>query len=458
MLSRFYSQELIESLEHQLGSLFNNTGICPEQYQDQSMSLIQHRRLHKELVIVNSEMNEDTGKISTWAHFYKTSYLDSLEPATAKSVSQIPAKFHRRFRVKFVFSDSEGEENLDPVEEEASEMVPSHILINREENVVVLYNSKVVAVGQLPEWQSRDEEKDTIEMRVVGQVFSAESGREVVKVEFHPFSGVHIGVLTNKGAFLFYNVDVDLDKPEQEFAIFRRGEIDDAKGLSPGKTATSFCFGTRQCYGWLAFAVFFLMRNSDIYSLCPVVPGSLFMETQLVSALQEIVKNEAAGSAKQKADFVKLIAESASASGGYDLHVDTEKLANFRPQLQGPIYVCRSAEETGSRNCTDLVTFDFSPFTFSVLSDKGEVDMLFTFDDIEPIFVDNSHTGIAVHSRARRVPSAFTLFHYCRVTVASDPECKSPAAIYVETNNPFSQFVAVGTRLYQVTNQWYVLS
>jgi hypothetical protein len=48
------------------------------------------------------------------------------------------------------------------------------------------------------------------------------------------------------------------------------------------KNATSFCFGNTNGRLWEKFAIYFLLENAEIYSICPVVPFNWYALIPLI--------------------------------------------------------------------------------------------------------------------------------------------------------------------------------
>lgn len=122
------------------------------------------------------------------------------------------------------------------------------------------------------------------------------TGVSITRIKWHPLSDghVHLMILSADGCLRMYNTSTNPDYPEQTFWFSDLGiDVDEslratAASLdsSPKKSrnksgmfgfdldskeAVSFDFGHGNS-GWAPFTVFCLMRNGDLYSICPVLP------------------------------------------------------------------------------------------------------------------------------------------------------------------------------------------
>ncbi|KAK9767803.1 hypothetical protein K7432_002084 [Basidiobolus ranarum] len=119
----------------------------------------------------------------------------------------------------------------------------------------------------------------------------------IVKTMWHPLSegSSHLMVLTKDGILRMYDIASDIEEPEQTFdftrsdisGVFSGGNTFSAE--SDGKEAVSFCFGSPK-KDWGPFTVYVLMKNGDIYSLCPVMPKTSVCSKGLLSNLLALVQ------------------------------------------------------------------------------------------------------------------------------------------------------------------------
>ncbi|RKP08508.1 hypothetical protein THASP1DRAFT_29684 [Thamnocephalis sphaerospora] len=107
----------------------------------------------------------------------------------------------------------------------------------------------------------------------------------VLKVEWHPLSdeGVHLAVLTEDGLLRLYDLGGNLAEPEQLIDLRARLGLDRRLQKSAATRSTfsaeldgadvaTFAFG-RSENGWSSLAAYVLMRNGDLYSVCPILPS-----------------------------------------------------------------------------------------------------------------------------------------------------------------------------------------
>ncbi|RKP27889.1 hypothetical protein SYNPS1DRAFT_26472 [Syncephalis pseudoplumigaleata] len=116
---------------------------------------------------------------------------------------------------------------------------------------------------------------------------NAKSAR-ILKVDWHPLSeaDVHLGVLTDDGLLRLYDLGKNLEEPEQLIDLVDRLGFRERMGKSAALArnasaiftvdpesaqVVTFSFGRSET-SWSSLAVYLLMCNGDIYTVCPVLP------------------------------------------------------------------------------------------------------------------------------------------------------------------------------------------
>ncbi|KAI8052201.1 hypothetical protein BDF22DRAFT_690516 [Syncephalis plumigaleata] len=119
----------------------------------------------------------------------------------------------------------------------------------------------------------------------------------ILKVDWHPLSesDVHLGVLTDDGLLRLYDLGKNLEEPEQLIDLVDRLGFQDRMGKVTGLAGHSsvftvdpesaqvmtFSFGRAET-SWSSLAVYILMCNGDIYTLCPILPHRYRLRTSHV--------------------------------------------------------------------------------------------------------------------------------------------------------------------------------
>jgi len=439
----------MEEFEKLLNDFLKDTEAIPEQYKKVGMDLIKMRRIYKELMVVNTVYDKNGAR--SYLRLVKTKYMDDSE----NSLSPInPKEYQNLYTLKIVAENAEEEETTmkaDSLEKEAvREFVPTRLIMNKEECLFALYSKQLIVAGRLP-YKQEESTESTIELRIVGRAFAKGSGREILKVEFHPLNGSYIGVLTTQGMFYLYNLTSDIDKAEQDFELLKKysgGALDNKKLLS------SFCFGNTKNYSWNAFTVFFLLSNGDVYSLCPVVPGSIHIEPMFINVLEEIVQRERGENNKLhhlKQEFVRLLKEAEPIDiRDHCIILDIDTLHALKPMTQGPVKIYKNvAAEAIQRSYVDLISFDYFPYIYLLTTNKGTIDIAVSWTDSNPMFRSNARIGMGLHE-FKVVPCNSLWIVFSQVLISPETQ----PTLYWNMKDPFIWFAGVEGNMYQVTNSW----
>ncbi|ORX91102.1 hypothetical protein K493DRAFT_287243 [Basidiobolus meristosporus CBS 931.73] len=121
----------------------------------------------------------------------------------------------------------------------------------------------------------------------------------IVKALWHPLSegSSELVILTKDGILRMYDIASDIEEPEQSFDFARNDLASGFSGRntysaeSDGKEAVSFCFGSAK-KDWGPFTAYVLMRNGDVYSLCPLMPKASVCSKGLLSNLSALVQSQ----------------------------------------------------------------------------------------------------------------------------------------------------------------------
>jgi len=491
MFTPFYNSEQIEGFEKFLNSQLGQSKENPEQYKTQNFDLIKICKKTKELIISNSVFDAAHRKIHNFIHITRFQYIDDNETQkNSPNLSDLDSsKYCRKYKLEIrsenfsppesadsqILSKNDEEKIIrkpgfdlgDIVRKETIDgFIPTNLLINNDETLFVLYNKKAIIAGEIPEWKNEPENKKSevmretkekiLEARIVGLPYAKESNSEILKVEFHPLNDYYIGVLNSSGNFSLYNLESDLDKPEQTYDIFKKKKsLEDIKsGINYAKTITSFCFGSKINFGWSSFTVFFLTMTGDIYLLCPIIPYEINLEPLLIDILLEIIKNENPITTKfytQKTEFLQILENAETDTNSRNLILNKEKILQLRPLLQGPINLYRNINtgEILAKNYYEIIGFNYFPYVFILSTDKSICDICVSFEDVNPVFAESQKVGLGLRDEKRAV-CELTWINMAKVVMS--PETK--ITFYCDLNNPYNFFAGVGTRLYEISNIW----
>ncbi|XP_050209533.1 nuclear pore complex protein NUP88 [Mercurialis annua] len=147
----------------------------------------------------------------------------------------------------------------------------SKISINRNGTALVLAGSDGLCVMFLYGKNSSRKENVTVcrTVSVGSQIyFSDSSSIRTLQVLWHPYSDIHLGVISSDSVFRLFDLSSDFLQPEQEYYL-------QPTGPGRSKNASSICpvdFSFGGDHMWDRFTVFVLFSDGSIYILCPVIP------------------------------------------------------------------------------------------------------------------------------------------------------------------------------------------
>ncbi|KAJ3300233.1 hypothetical protein HK104_003147 [Borealophlyctis nickersoniae] len=165
--------------------------------------------------------------------------------------------------------------------------------------MLALMGDHAVSVLLLPISFKTYSKSDVIPCRILNigtMCYATDHSKTVAKVLWHPLSEAqsHLLVLSSDGFLRMYNVNLEIEEPEQSFHFLdpslEEDERDGPGVMGAGLYAAdrdeselvSFCFGGGTIGGWDPLAVYGLTKSGDLYSICPVMPlQSIFTKSQL---------------------------------------------------------------------------------------------------------------------------------------------------------------------------------
>ncbi|KAI8917426.1 nuclear pore component-domain-containing protein [Entophlyctis helioformis] len=188
--------------------------------------------------------------------------------------------------------------------------------INATGKLLVLAGDRRILVAILPISIHANVPSLECKTHPVGSIlYAADRANHIAKVAWLPLSdtATHLAVLSSNARLRIFDIAANQANPEQAIRLDSRaaesggGDDDDDHLGMAGSTslrhrtnaarfgasldeheAVSFSFGSsHDARGWGSFTVYALMRNGDIVSVCPVVPGRLRVPLQLIHNLKQ---------------------------------------------------------------------------------------------------------------------------------------------------------------------------
>ncbi|GAV85598.1 Nup88 domain-containing protein [Cephalotus follicularis] len=232
-----------------------------------------------------------------------------------------------------------------------------NISINRNGSALLLSGSDGLCVMYLYGRNSSNESTIVCRTVLVGSriYFSSSNVIRTLQVSWHPYSDVHLGILSSDSVFRLFNLSSDLVQPEQECYLqpVESGRSRNAASICP----VTFSFGGDHL--WDRFSVFVLFSDGSVYILCPIVPfGSVYkLESVLEmhsdaqifglkSANSMAVSNSNMAISWLEATFPELANQAVDGENHYTLKAHPNALFDASVSLQGPLRkVSRGGED-----------------------------------------------------------------------------------------------------------------
>ncbi|KAI9365994.1 hypothetical protein DFJ73DRAFT_806605 [Zopfochytrium polystomum] len=253
-------------------------------------------------------------------------------------------------------------------------------------------------------------------------------GTTVAKIKWHPLSegDNHLMVLTSDGCLRIFNTSQSPEKQEQTFWFSDLGDEFGAMSLSPqkrkgarpsgrfgtdldAKEAVSFGIGGGS--GWGPYTVYCLMRNGDIFSMCPVAPKRSNFDIDHLTELREY--NAAQWKESNDGDHVseriyywrnrwleECLGTASVMSGGATSSSPskaTGTLPKLKLALQGPHLLTPVDPLVEEAEAVDLCLLAVDPVPVMAVSYKnGRVYVCIETEPVEPFWLVNGLDQIPV--------------------------------------------------------------
>ncbi|KAF8318139.1 hypothetical protein DL93DRAFT_2054844 [Clavulina sp. PMI_390] len=129
----------------------------------------------------------------------------------------------------------------------------------------------------------------------VGQYYHATTGSSrIAKIDWHPWGdgGSSLLVLTSDTVLREYDISRDTDEPQQTATFVPpKGKSQYTDEDPNAREAVSFCVG-KGTVDWSPLTVYGLMRNGDVYGVCPFLPSSASIPRAYLSGLEFFVASK----------------------------------------------------------------------------------------------------------------------------------------------------------------------
>lgn len=162
-------------------------------------------------------------------------------------------------------------------------------MLNADGRLLAVAGSHQVVVIVLPT-SGRGGRSPIIEcksMQIAPYYYGAKGSPRIAKLEWHPLGegNTSLFVLTSDGTLREFDPTVDAEEPLQSFSFVQKKKKANTFNMDDEESteAVSFAFGcgSRNATGargnsdWTPLTVYGLMRNGDLFALCPISPSRL---------------------------------------------------------------------------------------------------------------------------------------------------------------------------------------
>ncbi|CAG8450485.1 786_t:CDS:10 [Ambispora gerdemannii] len=271
----------------------------------------------------------------------------------------------------------------------------------------------VVGVSELAVIKLKEDIPNYSEMscttHLVGPFHHVIGGSPICKVLWHSLSrnGSHLMVLTTDGNLRMYDIFTNYNEPIQVFQVVESSKTRNGYGcnLDDEPEAASFCFGQSASNIWGPFTVYILMKNSDIYSFCPVTPDKMTCQVSHLQKLASLISSNCQkvipgikGKEKygdiswvhqRQLEWISKITSQIPEGCEPDKKVDIDLTSNIhgQPQRQGPYLLQPSPIELSLMDCpdaSDILCLNTKYMNvFVLVFEHGKVDICLEDDKVQ---------------------------------------------------------------------------
>ncbi|GAB2299524.1 hypothetical protein Dimus_033590 [Dionaea muscipula] len=296
------------------------------------------------------------------------------------------------------------------------EFVVNKISVNRNGSAVVLAGSNGLCIMNLFGHTSTKGGSVVCRTMLVGPNVYFKAIR-ILQVTWHPYSNVHVGVLSSDSVFRIFDLSSAVEKPEQEYYL---------QPMEPGSKfqkaasicAADFTFGSDHL--WDKFSVFILFADGSVYILCPVVPfGCAYMWESVMemhadaqalglkSANQTAIKNSNRALSWLESTFPELKRQGQKVEGFSVVMAHAYALIDASLLLQGPLCkICSREDDIGADvaeckgRALNLVYSSIGKDSILVMAwSSGQLQIDALADEIQPVWRMGSPPRLCVDSQ-----------------------------------------------------------
>ncbi|KAG4101288.1 hypothetical protein H8356DRAFT_1656393 [Neocallimastix lanati (nom. inval.)] len=304
------------------------------------------------------------------------------------------------------------------------------ISINKNGKLLALIGEEGVDVMIIPQTvnQLNIKELHANIITVGADIYSSNNGIKIVKAAWHPLSSTnsHIVILSSDGCLRLFDVSSESKEPEQlyyvgpqyydEYKYFNSSVYIPGRSISGNSEemeAVSFTFGGGD--DWEIFTVYVLMKNGDVYAICPFLPSKSIVKKSLLENLSVSIEQRWKESDpddlvidqqyKLQRCWISTVLQELKPVKSDNLDKDEEviiygnisRFKDIHPVIQGPFLFQPAPVEFDPDKyeldniASSIISLKTEPFSIIVIAyTNGKVDVCLNVAPVEALWMSNN--------------------------------------------------------------------
>ncbi|OUM64965.1 hypothetical protein PIROE2DRAFT_69154 [Piromyces sp. E2] len=304
------------------------------------------------------------------------------------------------------------------------------ITLNKNGKLLALVGEDGVNVMIIPQTinQINVEELRANVITVGSDIYSSNSGIKIVKAAWHPLSSTnsHLVILSSDGCLRLFDVFSESKEPEQRYFIgpqyYNEYKEFTSSVYIPGRSISgnseemetvSFTFGNGD--DWEIFTIYVLMKNGDVYAICPFLPSKSTVKKSLLENLSLSIEQRWKESDPEdlvidqqyrlQRCWISTVLQNLKPVKTSDLAEDEEVIINgnisrfkdIHPIIQGPFLLQPAPIDYDPDHCdvdnvaSSIVSLNTEPFSIIVIAfTNGKVDVCLNVAPVEALWMSNN--------------------------------------------------------------------
>jgi len=262
---------------------------------------------------------------------------------------------------------------------------------------------------------------------VGSDIYSSNSGIKIIKAAWHPLSSTnsHIVILSSDGCLRLFDVSSESKEPEQLYYIgpqyYNEYKAFSSSTYIPGRSISgnseemetvSFTFGSGE--DWEIFTTYVLMKNGDVYAICPFLPSKSTVKKSLLEGLSLSIEQRWKESDpddliidqqyRLQRCWISTVLQNLKPVKSNDIEEEDEEVIingnisrfkDIHPVIQGPFLLQPAPIEFDTENtdfdniASSIISLKTEPFSIILIAyTNGKVDVCLNVAPIEALWMN----------------------------------------------------------------------